>query len=62
MIAPDAKHNQSNAEHKTKLDQPQNELAEVPYENMALQPKRRAVVRHEESAAPILSNLAKRSG
>ena len=47
VIAPDAKHNKRDAEHKIKLELPQNELAEEPYENMAFQPKRRAVVRHD---------------
>ena len=62
VIAPDAKHNESDAEHKIKLELPQNELAEEPYENMAFQPKLRALIRHDEPAAQILANRAKRSG
>ena len=62
MFAPDEINNESEVKCELPLKQSQKKLAEVPVEDMASHPKRRAVYRNVESASSILANLAGMSG
>ena len=62
VFAPDAKNEETEEEHENPLEQHQNELDEEFDEHMATHPKRRAVVRRNDPASPIIANRAGPSG